>query len=75
MRNLKLFNRLPEDYKASVNNIIENVLGDDVPDMTDAFRVWQAEVFESSALAETDLKQMEIEALTFRCGWESRDKA
>jgi len=80
MRNLELFNRLPEDYKVTVNSIIENALGDESPDMNDAFRVWQAEIFEAGggATAEDgwpDLKMIESEALAFRGGWEGRDKA
>lgn len=77
MRNLELFNQLPEDYKASVNSIIEEVLGDESPDMNDAFRMWQAEIFDAGATAEDgwpNLKLFEIEALAFRDGWQRRER-
>jgi len=74
--NLKSFNRLPEDYKAVINRIVEDVLGDESPDMNDAFRVWQAEVFDVSALPEDKRPGLlELEALAFRGSWESRGQA
>ena len=77
MRNLELFNRMPEDYKTAIESIIENALGDESPDMNDAFRVWQASIFNSGATAEDqwpDLKMIEIEALAFCGGWQARDE-
>jgi len=77
MTNLELFNQLPEDYKTAVESIIENSLGDASPEMNDAFREWQAEIFDAGATAEDqwpDLKMIEIEALAFRGGWEARGK-
>ena len=74
----KLFDQLPEDYRDAVNLIVENVLGDDSPDMNEAFRVWQAEIVLAGALEEDrkpDLKLFEIEALAFRGGWERRKRA
>jgi len=76
MINLESFNRLPEDYKAVINHIIEDVLGNESPDMSDAFRVWQAEVFEVSALPEARQPGLfDLEALAFRGGWEKRKQA
>jgi len=77
MKDLELFDQLPKDYKDAVNYIIEQVLGDESLDMNDAFRVYQAEIFEAGALKEDekpDLKLFEIEALAFREGWEKRGK-
>jgi hypothetical protein len=77
MNELKLFDQLPKDYKEAVNHIVEAVLGDDWPDMNEAFRVWQAEIFLAGALKEDgkpDLKLFEIEALAFRGGWERRER-
>ncbi len=77
MTDLKLFDQLPKDYKEAVNHIVEETLGDDWPDMNDAYRVWQAEIFLAGALAEDrkpDLKLFEIEALAFRGGWERRER-
>ena len=78
MSELKLFDQLPEDYRDAVNHIVEEVLGDDWPDMNEAFRVWQAEIFLAGTLKEDrkpDLKLFEIEALAFRGGWERRKQA
>jgi len=78
MTESELFDQLPKDYKDAVNHIIEEVLGDDWPDMNEAFRVWQAEIFLAGALEEDrkpDLKLFEIEALAFRGGWERREQA
>ncbi len=78
MTDLELFDRLPKDYKDAVNHIIKEVLGDDWPDMNDAFRMWQAEIFDAGTLKEDekpDLRLFEIEALAFRGGWERRKQA
>jgi len=76
MINMELFNRLPEDYKATVNNIVEEVLGDESPDMNDAFRVWQAETFEAGDPPDDRAPGLfELEALAFRGGWERRGQA
>ncbi len=77
MSELKLFEQLPEEYKEAVNHIVDNVLGDESPEMNDSFRIWQAEVFMAGALLEDrkpDLKQLEIEALSFRSGWKRRER-
>ena len=78
MSEMKLFDQLPKDYKEAVNHIVEEVLGDEFPEMNAAFRVWQAEIFLAAALEEDkkpDLKLFEIEALSFRGGWERRERA
>lgn len=77
MSELTLFDQLPQDYKDAVNLIVENVLGDESPEMNSAFRVWQAEIFEAGALPEDrkpDLELFAIEALAFRAGWEMRER-
>ena len=77
MKDLKLFDQLPKDYKDAVNHIVEEVLGDDWPNMNDAFREWQGEIVLAGAVEEDekpDLKLFEIEALAFRGGWEMRER-
>ncbi len=74
---VKLFDQLPEEYREAINFIVMNVLGDEIPEMNDAFRVWQAETFMGDPLAKDrkpDLQLFEIEALSFREGWEGREE-
>jgi hypothetical protein len=76
MSSLESFERLPKDYKEAVNRIIKSVMSDKFPEMNDAFRVWQAEIFLSGALEEEkqpDPKLFEIEALSFQSGWKMRE--
>jgi hypothetical protein len=76
-QDLKLFGQLPIEYRDSVNHIIAEVFGDISPEMNDAFRVWQAEIFDAGTLPEDgkpDPKLLEIEALSFRGGWEERER-
>lgn len=78
MSEVKLFNQLPPNYQVAVNKIIAQCLGDDAPELNDAFREWQAEIYLAGALNKDksiDRRLLEIEALAFRDGWERRKQA
>lgn len=65
------FRQLPEEYRRAIDQIIEDVLGNGAPAMNDAFRAWQAEMFDIQDWARPNPKTLELEALGFRAGWQA----
>lgn len=73
----KFFNQLPDNYKEAINKEIKDYVGEEDPEIAEAFREWEAVSLLECAINESDdLTENEFgtEFSGFLGGWSANEK-